>query len=557
MRHRSSRGLRSASVGCVVALGLTATTVPQPAVAATCAPSWTTAAAPTHGTRAFLSDVVAVASDDAWAVGTGGSNSGEQPLIEHWDGVAWSIVPAPSPSGALHASLQGVSAVSEDELWAVGSAYHLESGRRPLIERWNGATGRWSIVASPDVEGVLFDVVALSETDVWAVGRLDNPGPIVDDKTLIEHWDGTQWKIVPSPSLGYLSELKGIAALAPSDVWAVGYSQQALPTGGIRTRTLAEHWDGTAWTLAATTDVGTYAELHAVAAIASSDVWAVGRAHGVSGLAERWDGSGWSVMPAVFPQTDVRSTAVRWGVAAAGAGDVWAVGSDPLVAHWDGRAWSNVAVRYWDAPSQYAILRAVAAAPSGDMWAVGSRHQSPIRPHITRLCPIRVSAGGFEPASSTVAQGSDVAWSMPKTNTEDHSVSDASGMSLFDSGLRPPGSSYTATLIAAGDYRIRDRAGSNTGRIRVPLRISPRHGSQTSAFDVTWATRTASDLVFDVQLKRPSATSYADWHHGSTATSAQFTPDAGPGTYSFRARLRNTSNHRASGWSPVTVITVR
>jgi hypothetical protein len=40
-------------------------------------------------------------------------------------------------------------------------------------------------------------VAATSGKDVWAVGT-----PIVGGafKTLIEHWDGAHWKIVPSPN---------------------------------------------------------------------------------------------------------------------------------------------------------------------------------------------------------------------------------------------------------------------------------------------------------------------------------------------------------------------
>src|SRR6185437_11881171 len=45
-------------------------------------------------------------------------------------------------------------------------------------------------------------VAVLSACDAWAVGfesgdRGDNP-----DQSLIEHWDGTSWTVVPSPDPG-------------------------------------------------------------------------------------------------------------------------------------------------------------------------------------------------------------------------------------------------------------------------------------------------------------------------------------------------------------------
>jgi hypothetical protein len=95
-------------------------------------------------------------------------------------------------------------------------------------------------------------VAAISPTDVWAVGyqRAANGGT----KTLIVHWDGTSWTQVPAPDsrpriIGPPTNppdfvLNGVGADSASDVWAVGYHQTAV---GNRF-TLILHWDGTAWT---------------------------------------------------------------------------------------------------------------------------------------------------------------------------------------------------------------------------------------------------------------------------------------------------------------------
>jgi hypothetical protein len=53
-----------------------------------------------------------------------------------------------------------------------------------------------NIVGSP--VDLLKGETAMSTSDVWAVGDYycSNGYP---SRTLIEHWDGTQWSVVPSP----------------------------------------------------------------------------------------------------------------------------------------------------------------------------------------------------------------------------------------------------------------------------------------------------------------------------------------------------------------------
>src|SRR5205823_7288175 len=63
-----------------------------------------------------------------------------------------------------------------------------------------GATcaSSWRVVPTPQVAGELqgvFDVTVRSPNDVWAVGR-HHDGYL---RTLVEHWDGSSWHVVPSP----------------------------------------------------------------------------------------------------------------------------------------------------------------------------------------------------------------------------------------------------------------------------------------------------------------------------------------------------------------------
>jgi hypothetical protein len=82
---------------------------------------------------------------DYWAVGSFGD--GEQPLAMHWTGSAWQLVPVPLPAGADSGDLSGVISFGRHDVWAVGtwglttsSAIQFHS----LLEHYDGV--HWSVV---------------------------------------------------------------------------------------------------------------------------------------------------------------------------------------------------------------------------------------------------------------------------------------------------------------------------------------------------------------------------------------------------------------------------
>ena len=110
--------------------------------------------------------------------------------------------------------------------------------------------------------------------DAWAVGRFD-AGGFDHPQPLAEHWDGSAWTSVAA-SWSEESELLGVAAVAPNDVWTVGGYQE----GG---SALIAHWNGSAITTVPHPNPGSFNRLYAVTAIAPNDVWAVGEfASGIS-----------------------------------------------------------------------------------------------------------------------------------------------------------------------------------------------------------------------------------------------------------------------------------
>lgn len=289
-------------------------------------------------------------------------------------GLDWAVVSSPSPPGVDINYLNGVAAVGTNDVWAVG--YYIYNNQGPidtLIEHWDGSA--WSIVPSPNqgtFDNYLAAVSAVSANDVWAVG-LYNDGTL--DRTLTEHWDGTTWNIVASPNQGpSYSELAGVAAVGTNDVWAVG-----LYSNGSAQRTLTEHWDGSAWRIVASPNQGIRDNgFEAVSAVGTNNVWAVGFYYNSNGylrtLTERWNGSTWSIVASANPGMYYNQL---YGVAAVSANDVWAVGTYydtngvhlTLTEHWNGSAWTSVtSPNHGTARND---LHGVAAVSANDVWAVG------------------------------------------------------------------------------------------------------------------------------------------------------------------------------------------
>src|SRR5215467_1175377 len=127
----------------------------------------------------------------------------------------WTVTKTPNPGSP---GLTGVATTSSANAWAVGYYLNHQSGASTLIARWNGTA--WKQVPSPNPGGptgsnYLFGVAATSVTDAWAVGTYAN-GSVPDN--LIEHWNGTRWARVPSPSPGkQLNRLEGVAATSATD----------------------------------------------------------------------------------------------------------------------------------------------------------------------------------------------------------------------------------------------------------------------------------------------------------------------------------------------------
>jgi hypothetical protein len=342
--------------------------------------AWNIVPSPSSG---YLNGVAAVTSTNVWAVGYYPTVSGTNTLIEHWNGTKWNVISSPNVAGSSSDILKGVAVVSASDVWAVGDYSYSGSNPQTLIEHWDGTS--WHIVTSPNPgpsEDILNGVAVVSANEIWAVGSyiVSGYGPL---QLLIEHWDGTSWSAVssPQPSSGAGNNtLFAVAALSATNVWAVG---QYVDSSNVM-QSVIEHYDGTSWSIVPTPNPGASGgedSLTGIVAISASNIWAVGTCVCSvlsSTLIEHYDGASWKVVSS--PNAPNVSFNYLNGVAATSSSTIWAVGyytnnpnSGPdytLIEHWNGTKWSIVSSPKVS-NSVGSVLFGVAAIKVSDAWAVG------------------------------------------------------------------------------------------------------------------------------------------------------------------------------------------
>jgi hypothetical protein len=287
------------------------------------------------GQGATLSGVDDLSPDNAWAVGT----SDGLTLIEHWNGTAWSIVPSPNPATGIPGDgdmLTSIAGTGPDNLWAAGSDTNEATMTiSMLFEHWNGT--KWTAVTTPTPGGVALAITAISPGNVWAVGDAGLP-----TAGTAAHWNGKTWSAVPTPGLTGLSrsgqnQLTGISADSAGNVWASGY---AVDPGHNFRVPYVLHWTGTKFVVTKIPNPSTKAGnvggegslLNGVQVISPTDAWVVGATFGLNGarrtLTEQFNGTTWSVAPSPDPGHLTGDPPANYlqSVASAGGGNLFAVG---------------------------------------------------------------------------------------------------------------------------------------------------------------------------------------------------------------------------------------
>jgi len=245
----------------------------------------------------------------------------------------WSIQPTPNTGGTLN----GVSCTSANACIAVGQA-----NGAALAERWDGTA--WATQPTPN-PGTLLSVSCLAATSCTAVGSISGA-------PLAEQWAGGAWSVTLNQGAGYMHGvyLRGVSCTSASACTAAGFYVRLFPYPGHKPpfraayQTLAEQWNGTAWSVQTTPDEGTAVHnwLYSVSCTAANACIAVGGLQGVPGLAMRWDGTAWSIQNVSSPDYTLYGVSCTSATACTAVGLLTAdIANSPsvYVDRWDGTRW--------------------------------------------------------------------------------------------------------------------------------------------------------------------------------------------------------------------------
>jgi hypothetical protein len=342
-------------------------------------PAWSIVSFPNAGSSSVdFEGVDCPTAKSCFAVGFRQVGKTTRTLVERWNGTKWSVMTSPNPAGAANSYLQAVSCPSATSCFAVG--YSTQGNTvTTLAEQWNGST--WTVMTSPSTTGwanpSLESVSCASTTSCVAVGH----GRAITGESLVERWDGVAWSITPiAKGVGWTeTSFYGVSCPSTTSCWAVGFYQEVAFAA---LRTLIEHWDGTSWSIVPSpSPTGALpAGLARVSCASLTNCIAVGSysppiGGGFKTLIERWNGSAWSTVTSPNAQS---TRSILSDVSCASATNCVAVGhyfngstGKTLSERWTGTKWSVVATPN-PAGSTDSWLKGVSCPTPTTCFAVGT-----------------------------------------------------------------------------------------------------------------------------------------------------------------------------------------
>ncbi len=253
-------------------------------------------AVPAGATATYLRDISCSSASACIAVGYYKTGSEYKPLAESWNGTSWSLqsVPNPPEGSGLNALISVSCPIGWNTCVAVG-----EAASKPVASVWNGSSWSVSMLSLPPGAelAALEGISCSSSTSCKAVGSYKEAGK--PRKTLAESWNGTAWSILatPNPSAEGHITLRAITCTSASGCTAVGSYVAKVKGGGIEDerKTLVESWNGSEWAIQPSTNPAKFSSLVGVSCTSASACTAVGNSRPGLGaentvtLAERYE----------------------------------------------------------------------------------------------------------------------------------------------------------------------------------------------------------------------------------------------------------------------------
>jgi hypothetical protein len=270
---------------------------------------------------------------------------------------------------------ESVACPAEGDCWATANIERAEANSGEVFHLEGE---EWAHVPSPPASS-LYGIACPRVTSCWAVGAFIPAGEETVS-TLIEHFDGSSWKVEPSPNAPEFPEsgLTGIACSTATDCWAVGDGEdfaQEPTAGGL----LLVHYDGNAWSEVQAPspqrEVQTGAGHGALIECPSTTQcilltnFGIEAGRGIAEAADIYDGDSWRslvIPPGILFQ----------GFSCAAVDDCQAIGGPgfdgPMSTYgFDGQVWSRPVPLPGTAEGQSVSWYSLACPVSEDCWAAG------------------------------------------------------------------------------------------------------------------------------------------------------------------------------------------
>lgn len=290
------------------------------------------------------------AADACTAVGDGFAAGGAQRSgAQRWDGTGWATQAFPAIPGAADDALTAVACPTATLCFATGWAQAVPASQQTaFVARWSGSAanpaGSWSFEPLPALpapwESSLTSISCSAADACTAVGAMDDHTNGDVARALAYRWSGGTWTLQqPANPSAQIDRLNGVACGTASFCAAVGLTD-AGP--------LLETWDGGGWSVGAPASPpgGSGYGLRAVSCTAADACTAVGGYTGAGGfprtLAERWDGRAWTVqdIPSSQAQNALNDVSCSSATACVAVGEGYPLAFESLIERWDGSTWT-------------------------------------------------------------------------------------------------------------------------------------------------------------------------------------------------------------------------